>query len=146
MNAKDYLSQAFLLDKRIDSKLLRKERLQSQAMKVTASYQLDKVSSTHVRSQMENSTVKIIDLENEINSDIDRLLQIKTELSRFIARVDDPAQKLILELRYLDGLSWEDVSTTLGYNLRWVFRIHRKALSEADKLMGSSLRRETSYS
>ena len=35
----------------------------------------------------------------------------------------------VLELRYIDGLSWEETTLRLGYSHSNVFRLHQQALS-----------------
>ena len=74
--------------------------------------------------------MKMIDLENEINADIDRLVDLKREMATLIERVVDPSHRLLLEMRYLGGNTWEDIAQKMGYDLRWVYRLHGKALQE----------------
>ncbi len=48
-------------------------------MKVSANLTEEKVSgSNNIKSHMENTVVKIVDLEKEINEDIDRLVDVKS--------------------------------------------------------------------
>ena len=132
MTAKEYLAQAFRLDQRINSKLEQVSRLRSMAMKATGSFQAERISGTKQHSPMESSLVKVIDLEYEINDDIDRLVDLKREIANLIDRIGDPSYRLLLEMRYLGGNTWEDISIRMGYDLRWVYRLHGKALIEFD--------------
>lgn len=132
MDAKQYLSQAYYLDKRINSKIEQVASLRELATKATASVHAERVSGTRQRSPMENAVLKLIDLENEINDDIDRLVDLKRELSAFIAEIDNHAYRIVLELRYLNGNTWEEVADVMGYDLRWIYRLHGKALKEAE--------------
>jgi len=50
----------------------------------------------------------------------------------FISGIDNHAYKMVLELRYLSGNTWEKVADVMGYDLRWIYRLHDKALAEAD--------------
>jgi hypothetical protein len=143
MNAKEYLSQAFKLDQRINSKLEQVASLQDLAAKVTASYTTDRVDGTKQRSPMENAIVKLVDLEYEIDADIDRLVDLKRELSTFIMQVPNSTFRLLLELRYLVGNTWEDVSKTMEYDLRWIYRLHGRALQEADILLSNKPLKDT---
>ena len=34
----------------------------------------------------------------------------------------------MLELYYIDGLTWEDVAQRMGLDVRWVYRLHGRAL------------------
>ena len=133
MNAKAYLSQAFRLDQQINSKLEQVSALRQLATKATASIHAERVSGTNQRSSMENAVIKLIDLEHEINDDIDRLVDLKRELSAFISEIENHAYKMVLELRYLSGNKWEEVADVMGYDLRWIYRLHGKALKEAER-------------
>lgn len=49
-----------------------------------------------------------------------------------IERVIDalkPMQRMVLRLRYIEGLSWEEVCTSIGYSWRQTHRIHAEALA-----------------
>jgi DNA-directed RNA polymerase specialized sigma subunit len=138
VNAKEYLSQAFKLDQRINSKLEQMALLRDLAVKTTSAMQTDKVQGIKQRSPMENALVKLMSLEEEINADIDQLIDLKRDLSNFIAEIESPSHRLLLELRYLGGSTWEEVAAVMGYDLRWTYRLHRKALKEANERLESS--------
>ena len=131
MNAKVYLSQAYRLDQQINSKLEQVSALRQLATKATSSIHAERVSGTTQRSPMENAVLKLIDLEHEINADIDRLVDLKRELNALIMAIDNHAYRIVLELRYLNGNTWEEIAGIMGYDLRWIYRLHGKALQEA---------------
>jgi len=138
VNAKEYLSQAFNLDQRINCKLEQVSVLRDLALKTTLILRDDKVQDTKQRSPMENTLVKLMSLEDEINDDIDQLIDLKRELASFVSKIDNSSHRLLLELRYLGGSTWEEVATVMGYDLRWTYRLHKKALKEANKLLESN--------
>ncbi len=132
MKAKDYLSQAYKLNHRIDCKLRQTENLRDLATRATASIHAERVSGTKQRSPMENAIVKLIDLEYEINSDIDRLVDMKREIAVVISKLSSPSHKILLELRYLEGKTWDEIAKAMDYDLRWIYRLHGKALKEIE--------------
>ncbi|MFC0475718.1 MULTISPECIES: DUF1492 domain-containing protein [Bacillaceae] len=138
MNAKEYLSQAFQLDQRINSKLEQVSMLRDLALKTTSVLQDDKVQNTKQQSPMESALVKLMCLEEEINDDIDQLIDLKRELATFVSEIENHSYRLLLELRYLSGSTWEEVAAIMGYDVRWVYRLHRKALKEATERLESS--------
>ena len=79
---------------------------------------------------MEEAIAKIIDLQAEINSDIDTLVDLKRDLSATIKAVGNTEYQTVLEKRYLCFQSWEQIAVEMGYDLRWLYRIHGKALDE----------------
>lgn len=135
MNVKEYLSQSFKLDQRINSKLEQVSVLRNLALKTTSVLQDSKVQGTKQCSPMENALVKLLSLEEEINDNVDQLIELKRELADFVSNIQNPSHRLLLELRYLGGSTWEEVSSIMGYDLRWVYRLHRKALKEANEVL-----------
>jgi DNA-directed RNA polymerase specialized sigma subunit len=128
MNAKEYLSQAFHIDQRINSKLEQVMKLRETSTKATATLSdMPRGDSPNVH-RMEDTIVKIIDLENEINRDIDRLVDLKRDAREVINRLSDPDQQLILELRYLCYKSWTQIMEALDYSETSVYRLHGQAL------------------
>ena len=133
MRAKEYLSQALWLDQRINTKLEQLATLRSLAMKVTANQTAEKVSGgKDVKSPMANTIAKIVDLEREINGDIDRLVGLKAEIQETISQVSDVISQILLELRYVNGKTWDEIANVLGFARSWVLRLHGVALKEIE--------------
>ena len=128
MSPKEYLSQAMYIDQRIDSKLQQVATLRESAAKVTATLTDMPRSASPNPQAMENTIVKIIDLENEFNRDVDRLVDLKAEARKAINAVSDPVQQLILELRYLCYKPWLEIMEDLGLSETSIYRIHGEAL------------------
>ena len=84
MKAKEYLSQAYRLDQRIDAKIEQVMSLRNLAAKATSTLSDAMPSGTRNVHRMEDIIIKIIDFENEINADIDRLVDLKREIMRVI--------------------------------------------------------------
>ena len=134
MTAKEYLSQALWLDKRINSKLEYLESLRMISTKITTTYTHENIGKGMTgESKIENTIVKILDLENEINSYIDQLIDLKKDIMKKIEGMNDINCQVLLEMRYLSGKSWEDIITVMRYDRSTVFRIHGKALLEIEK-------------
>lgn len=142
MKAKEFLNQAHLLDQRIKSKSEQIQSLNELATKCTATLTGMPRNPNHGGSTMADAVCKIIDLQNEIATDMDRLVQIKKDIVDVIAKVDDVKFRILLEKRYLCGETWEEITVSLYHNRRWVFRLHDKALDEVQKILDSG---ETSH-
>lgn len=133
MTAKEYLSQAYRIDQRINAKLEQLDALRALSRKTTVSYGIEPVSHTRNVSSMEDTIVRLIDLENEINADIDRLVDLKREIYEVLRHVQDPELQLLLELRYLCFKNWSEISVALELEDRYVFKVHSRALTEVEK-------------
>ena len=130
MTTKEYLNQAFLLDRRIHSKLEQVDSLHSLS-RLTARPISDMPGSPNRNiHKLEDIVVKIIDLESEIDGDIEGLVKLKADITHCIKDVDNQEYQLILELRYLCFKSWEEIAVIMNYDVRHVFRLHKEALRE----------------
>ena len=130
MTAKEYLGQAYRLDQRIDAKLEQVFNLRALATKATATISDMPRSSSPNLQHMESTILKIIDLEQEINEDIDRLVDLKKEITAAIKAVTIPEYQMVLELRYLCDKRWEEIAVSMNYTTANVFLLHGKALRE----------------
>lgn len=128
MTAKEYLQQGYRLDQRINSKIAQVTTLRELATKATATLSDMPGSATPNTHRMEDIIVKMVDLENEINSDIDSLVDLKAEMVSVIKNVRNPELQTLLELRYLCFKTWEQIAVELGYSIESVYRLHREAL------------------
>lgn len=128
MTAKEYLGQAYHIDKRIESKLMQVESLRCLASKVTAVFNDMPHSSTPDNHKLEKTIAKIVDLEKEIDEDIDNLIDLKREINEVIKSIDDARHKTILEMRYLSFQTWEKIAVELGCDARHAKRLHGQAL------------------
>ena len=133
MSTKDYLSQAYRIDQRINSKLAQVMSLRDLLGKATGTLSGAPKAATPNPHSMEDTMAKMVDLENEINDDIDALVDLKTEIMRRIKRVENTEYQTILELRYLCFKRWEVIAVELGYDLRYLYKLHDQALEACDK-------------
>ena len=130
MSTKDYLSQAYRIDQRINSKMAQVMSLRDLLGKATGTLSGAPKAVTPNPHSMEDTIAKMVDLENEINDDIDALVDLKTEIMRRIKRVENTEYQTILELRYLCFKRWEEIAVDMGYSLRRLYELHDCALEE----------------
>ena len=128
MTAKEYLGQAYRIDQRINSKLEQITSLNGLATKCTSTLTGMPRNPNRGTSAMEDAIAKIVDLQAEINSDIDRLVDLKREMVQLIKAVDNTEYQTLLELRYLCFKTWEQIAVDMGYNVRHVYRLHDEAV------------------
>ncbi|WP_443960751.1 DUF1492 domain-containing protein [Ruminococcus sp.] len=128
MTAKEYLSQAYRLDKRIDSKIEQFKSLNLLATKCTSTLSDMPKSQSISNSRLEDTVVKIVDLQEEINMDIDSLVDLKRDIVKTIKSVQNPEYQIILELRYLCFKTWEEIAVQMNCSIDNVFKIRKNAL------------------
>jgi len=130
MNTKTYLSQARYLDMRIKSKLQQVDSLNELATTCTSVLTGMPRNPSGSTSRMADAVCKIVDLQNEINRDIDMLVDLKKEIMCVIKEVLNPEHQTLLEKRYLCFLSWEKIAVDMGYDLRYIHKLHIRALGD----------------
>lgn len=132
MTAREYLSQAYYLDQRINSKIEQVESLNDLARKAGCAISGMPRNPDRAVSSMANAVEKIVDLQAEINADIGRMVGLKSEIMKTIRQVDDPEFQTLLEKRYLNFHTWGQIAADMGYNVRHLYRIHERALLEVE--------------
>ena len=128
MTVKSYLSQARYLDMRIKSKLQQIESLNDLATSCSSVLTGMPRNPSPTTSRTADCVCKIIDLEHEIRDDMNELLDLKKEIMAIIKAVDNPEHQALLEKRYLCYLSWEKIAVDMGYDLRYIHKLHNRAL------------------
>ena len=94
---KEYLSQAFRIDQRIQSKMEQVASLNDLATRATATYSDMPGSETRNLHRMEDAILSIIELEAEINEDICKLVQMKKDIVHKIKAVQNTEYQTLLE-------------------------------------------------
>ena len=135
MNAKEYLQQAYLMELQVQSKLQQIEALRSAAEGLNRCIAAERVTHSKNVTAMQDTVQKIIEAEEELNGEIDRLVDLKREIRGTIGQVKNVVYRLILEKRHLSFLKWEEIACDLGYTARWCQIRHREALRVVQKLL-----------
>ncbi|WP_314403252.1 DUF1492 domain-containing protein [uncultured Granulicatella sp.] len=135
MNVKDYLGQAKYLDMRINSKVEQLSTLNDLATKCTVTLSDMPRNPNKGTSSMEDTIIKIIGLQEEINRDIDNLVDLKREIMEVIKKVENVEYQTILENRYLSFMSWEKIAVEMKYSIQQIYRLRDKAQKEVEKIL-----------
>lgn len=126
---KNELKEIIILDLLIKSKQRQLKELKEQKFCVKAiNYKPDKLSPTNaVSNPQEDLLLKIVDLESSIQKDITKLIKTKRKAANTIKNIKG-IERVVLEMRYLECMTWEEIAFRLTYNIRSVYKIHGRAL------------------
>lgn len=130
MNAKDYLLQARYLDERITSKTQQIASLNDLATRCTSTFSDMPRNPNHGSSRLEDCIIKIIDLEDSLKKDIEKLVDLKREIMGVIKAVPNVEYQTLLEKRYLCFITWEQIAVDMNYSMQHIHRMHSSALKE----------------
>lgn len=67
-----------------------------------------------VHSAVESHAMKNVELEQQIQSLLEELEEVESEIMTWIVSIDDSFIRLIVKCRYLDGLSWNNTAAVIG--------------------------------
>ena len=124
---KEYLLGYQRLNQRINRLLLEQQQWRELATRVRPN--LSGMPRGGGGGGTQGAISKIIDLETEINTEIDKLVDKRKEIEGIIQAVEDSTLRTLLEYRYINGKKWEEIALMMGYDYRYILKIHGKALS-----------------
>ena len=125
---KEYLSEAFQIDKKLKSKLEQLKVLRELA--TTTKQPLSDMPGSPNRNtdKVERAIIKIMEMEDEIYKEVEALVDKKKEIAQHINEVEDVDCQLILSFRYLCFMTWEDIAAEMNCTVRNIHMLHSKAL------------------
>lgn len=130
MTAKEYLRQIAALDAKINGRLKQLENLKHLAAITRSPSDIspDKVQTSLEGDRMAAIIAEWVDIEREIDDDVDKLVRTKHRIIGEIHQLVDARYIQILELRYVELMTFEQIADEMGIVLRHVYRLHGGAL------------------
>lgn len=126
MTAKEFLRRVRGVDRRIDQAQERVDRLRAR-LEAGRMANLSGMPRGGSRDWTETAD-RLIELEQRVNAQIREMVRWKLAAMDAIDAVEESRLREVLELYYIDGLTWDKVSETMQLDRRWVTRLHGKAL------------------
>ena len=132
MSPKEYLQQAYRIEQEI--KLNNELLLQtySSLCGKGITYETDGSQHNPNGNSVERNLLQAAEYEERINAAIKELMQKRLEIEKVIDAVPDAVLREILKRRYLLYQKWDKIAEEMNRDLRWVYRLHSKALSKID--------------
>lgn len=131
MTAKEYLNQAYFIDKQINSKVKKAEMLRASLYGKGVNYENNGGSSPNSSGDaLGRAVAKVVDYESEANEMINQLVELRLEIETVISELTDESERTVLEKRYLFFESWEQIAIDMGYSLRMIYYLNKKALKK----------------
>lgn len=79
---------------------------------------------------MENAVGQIDALERRLAERTAHVVQFRSEILQAISKVADTRQRLLLELKYIDGFGWAEVAQKMHMSERGAYYLHGRALDK----------------
>ena len=130
MKAKEYLHQAYRLDKRIQSNIEEMERLRELSTSVSSPSWGERIQTQrHTDALFVRYLERIEELQIKINDEVDNLIALKAEIRDVINKVMDIDERLVLRYRYVHNFTWEQIGDELNADKSTIRRWHGNALN-----------------
>lgn len=139
--AKEYLERIKWYDVLIDSKLEELTNLNSIVTRITPVMNTTGGGSAGNQDKLGDTIARIIDLKNEIDSDVDIFVDKKREATRLLKKLENPLYFQILHKRYVLYKSFEQIAADTHYSYRNITHAHGRALQAFDKVLEEHKRR-----
>ena len=131
MTVKEYLGQAYLLDKRIKSDTMELEELRLMSQTISSpGFEEHYNASKNTDAPYIKTLEKMFDTESKIMTEMNLLLELKEQIRDVISQVEKPEHQMILRYRYIHNLSWSKIGDKLCADITTVQRWHNKAIAK----------------
>ena len=84
---------------------------------------------TTIGKPTEDKAVELISLETLMLSIIEERRRLVSEITTACKDLDSTSRKVIL-MRYVEGLTWSEISDKLFYSVRWIYKLHNEAVEK----------------
>ena len=128
MTAKEYLERPEAIAREIRRKQARTETLKRLATRLGPALSDIRVQTTPDPTRVQGFLAEAADEEREIALLEEKLQEALCDSARLIARLPSEEMARILERRYLDRWSWEEIIEEMDISRTQVFERHRTAL------------------
>jgi DNA-directed RNA polymerase specialized sigma24 family protein len=135
VDVREFLKQPGRIDVQIKNKLIEQQQWRDIALGITANMDGERVQSSGAKSKMADAINRCVDMEAEINRLIDDLVAVKTEVIQTIERLDSATEYNVLHMRYIQGLSLQEIADHYGRDYGWATTCHGRALKSLEKLL-----------
>lgn len=131
MTTKEWFSRGRRLDAHIDSLLRTRQKLRDDLTSTTVRYTGDVVDGTRDPHKFD----ALVDLEDMIDREVDRLYAVKQEIITVVLRLGDTRYQDLLMKRYVDIKTWEQIAVEMNYTYRRITQLHGEALKAAEEFI-----------
>ena len=130
MTAKEYLNQARHLDALINCRLREIDYWKELSSGVSG-MRFDGMPHNPNRpteAPFVRCLEKIDEIRRDVAQKVELLVAIRDKINTAIDKLADRDEQMVLRYRYLDNLSWTEISMMMNVSERTVYRIHGAAL------------------
>lgn len=114
-----FLEQVEKLDSIIKNKLIEKQQWKDIALGITANMDGERVQSSGAKDKMASAVERCVDMEAEIDSLVDKLIEAKKEVIQTIEQLYSPTEYNVLHMRYIQYKTLQEIADHYNRNYEW---------------------------
>ena len=136
MTAREFLRRTIKIKKEIDE-------LENRIKEVRASYmapraiQYDDMPKAHRPTDLSDYYARVEIYVNTLLEKEKELIGTHADIVMTVDRIEDPDERRVLMLRYIDGKSWIAIAHAIPCSERAVYYIHGRALRHLEEILQS---------
>ena len=132
MTPKEYLMQIYDLNKEINSKLSERQEIMSTLIRSTDTSK-ESIHTLDVGRPTEETVMRLMRYNDMANEYTDELVNLKIQIAEEIMTLENDTHRMVLRERYIRCKKWEEIAVDKHIDLRWLYRLHGKALKEFEE-------------
>ena len=136
MTAKEFLRRTFKISKEIDE-------LENRIKETRASYmspraiQYNDMPKAHGNSDLSDYYARVEIYVNMLLDKEKELVGVHADIMLMVDRLEDPDERRVLMLRYIDRKTWIQIACAIPCSERAVYYLHGRALRHLDEILQS---------
>ena len=133
--AQQLLESVEMIDAIVANKLIEQRQWKDIALGITANMDGERVQSSGSTSKMADALAKCIDMESEIDSAVDKLIDKKREVLHIIEQLNSPTEYKVLHKRYIQFKALWQIAEDYDRDYGWVTTTHGRALKNVQAIL-----------
>lgn len=132
MTVKEFLRSVRSQDNLLRAYEQELEDLRRRAYSISSPRLGDKIQANHLVT-LDEIVAKIEQQAAKVNAACDELIDKRDQAKALINKVDDESIRCVLYRYYILIQTWEQIAVEMNYTIRWVYKLHGKALQDLEK-------------
>lgn len=132
MTAKEFLRSVREQDSLLRAYEQELEDLRRRAYNISSPKLGDKIQSNHLAT-LDEIVDKLDSQIEKVNAAWDELIDRRDMAKSLINTVEDESIRCVLYRYYILIQTWEQIAVEMNYTIRWVYKLHGKALQDLEK-------------
>lgn len=130
-----YLERVEMIDSIIKNKLIEQRQWKDVALGITANMGGERVQSSGSKSKTADAVEKCVDIEREIDSLVDKLIDTKKEVIQTIEQLNSPIEYNVLHMRYIQFKDLQSIADHYHKEYGWSTTTHGRALKSVQDIL-----------